>query len=120
MSRFVVHEHRAPRLHWDLRLEHGGVLVSWAVPKGVPLEPGINRLAVSVPDHELEHLTYTDADKSIWDLGTYTEHEFTDAKVVVTFDGERLHGSYALIRTSSPQWLLRRVGDRAGSGSVTA
>jgi DNA ligase D-like protein (predicted 3'-phosphoesterase) len=112
-ARFVVHEHRAPRLHYDLRLEHGGMLVSWAVPKGVPLEPGVNRLAIAVADHDLEHLTYTDAGKSIWDIGTYLEHEFTDGKVVVTFDGQRLRGSYALIRTNREQWLLRGIADRA-------
>jgi bifunctional non-homologous end joining protein LigD len=110
-ARFVVHEHLHPRHHWDLRLEHGGVLVSWAVPKGVPEGPE-NRLAVHVPDHDLEHLGHTDEAKSIWDHGTYVAHEFGQDKVVVTFSGERLHGSYALIRTRADQWLLRRVRDR--------
>ncbi len=113
MQQFVVHEHRAPRLHYDLRLEHGDVLVSWAVPKGVPLEQGVNRLAIHVPDHDLDHLAYTDEDKSIWDTGTYTAHEFAAEKVVVTFTGQRLTGTYALIHTDNDNWLLRRITDRS-------
>src|SRR4051812_40880203 len=72
---FVLHAHRKPRPHFDLRLEEGGVLRSWAVPKGLPTEPTENRLAVEVADHELEHLTYTDADKSIADIGWWEEHD---------------------------------------------
>ena len=67
--RFVLHEHRKPRHHFDLRLEEGGVLRSWAVPRGLPEPAATNRLAVPVPDHDFDHLTYEDADKSIADTG---------------------------------------------------
>ncbi len=119
-QRFVVHEHHAPRLHYDLRLERGGVLVSWAVPKGVPLEQGVNRLAVHVPDHDLDHLTYTDEQKSIWDIGTYAAHDFTDDKVVLTFTGQRLTGSYALIHTGDTQWLIRRISESRKGVTIMA
>ncbi len=70
-GRFVLHDHRRPRRHFDLRLEEGGVLRSWAVPKGLPDDPRQNRLAVHVPDHDIDHLTYEDADKTIADIGTW-------------------------------------------------
>lgn len=116
MPRFVLHEHQVPRHHFDLRLEHdrgqGPVLVSWAVPKGVPGTEGVNRLAVAVPDHDMDHIGYTDAQKSIAAHGTYTAHEFGDGKVVVTFHGEHLAGTYALIHTGGQHWLLRRIRPR--------
>jgi len=119
VPRFVLHEHQVPRHHFDLRLEHdrgqgeGPVLVSWAVPKGVPEAEGVNRLAVAVPDHDLDHIDFTDTQKSIAAAGHYTAHEFTDAKVVVTFTGDRLNGPYALIHTRDANWLLRRIRPRA-------
>ena len=70
-GRFVLHDHHRPRRHGDLRLEEGGVLRSWALPKGLPVDPRQNRLAVHVPDHDLDHLTYEDADKKIADTGTW-------------------------------------------------
>ncbi len=66
---FVLNDHRQPRPHFDLRLEENGVLRSWAVPRGLPTSAGQNRLAVAVPDHDLDHLTYTDDDKLIADTG---------------------------------------------------
>ncbi len=79
-GRFVVQEHSATRLHWDLRLEHEGVLASWAIPNGIPPEPAENRLAVHTEDHPLEYLDfhgeipkgeYGAGTMKIWDTGTF-------------------------------------------------
>jgi hypothetical protein len=72
---FVLHEHRRPRHHFDLRLEERGVLRSWALPRGLPVSPEENRLAIEVADHDLDHLTYQDTDKSIADHGWWEEHD---------------------------------------------
>lgn len=111
--RFVLHEHFKPRHHFDLRLEEDGVLRSWAVPRGMPDDPTQNRLAVAVPDHELEHLTYTDADKSIADIGTWEEHDRNDRRVVFTLHGRHGATRYALIRTGT-DWLLHLMKDQDG------
>jgi DNA ligase D-like protein (predicted 3'-phosphoesterase) len=103
--RFVLHDHRKPRPHFDLRLEEDGVLRSWAVPRGLPVDSGQNRLAVAVDDHDIEHLTYTDADKSVADHGTWEEHDRNDRRLVFTLHGENGSRRYALIRTHS-DWLL--------------
>ncbi len=102
---FVLHEHRRPRHHFDLRLEENGVLRSWAVPRGLPAGAGENRLAVEVPEHELEHLTYEDADKSIADIGWWEEHDRNERRIVFTLHGVMPARRYALIRTSR-DWLL--------------
>jgi DNA ligase D-like protein (predicted 3'-phosphoesterase) len=108
---FVLHEHRRPRHHFDLRLEEGGVLRSWAVPRGLPTESGRARLAVAVPDHELTHLTYTDADKSIADIGWWEEHDRTERRMLFTLHGRDASVRYALIRTDR-DWLLHRTKDQ--------
>lgn len=117
-SRFVVQEHHARRLHWDLRLERDGVLVSWAVPKGIPPDPSENRLAVHTEDHPLEYLsfsgeipagTYGAGTMKIWDQGTYECHKFRDDEVMVTFHGERLEGRYVLFRTRGENWMIHRM-----------
>ncbi|WP_308257612.1 DNA polymerase ligase N-terminal domain-containing protein [Pseudonocardia lacus] len=108
---FVLHEHRRPRHHFDLRLEEGGVLRSWAVPRGLPDDPARNRLAVAVPDHDLDHLTYTDADKSIADTGWWEEHDRTERRLLFTLHGRAGAVRYALIRTAS-DWLLHRTKDQ--------
>ncbi|HXO06770.1 MAG TPA: DNA polymerase ligase N-terminal domain-containing protein, partial [Solirubrobacteraceae bacterium] len=104
-ARFVVQEHHATRLHWDLRLEHDGVLASWAIPNGIPPDPAENRLAVHTEDHPLEYLDfegeipageYGAGTMRIWDRGTYETHLFDEHKVEVTFHGERLRGRYGL------------------------
>ncbi len=105
---FVLHEHRRPRHHFDLRLEQDGVLRSWALPRGLPAEPGDNRLAVAVDDHDLDHLTYEDADKSIADTGWWEEHDRNDKRFVFTLHGRADARRYALIRTDR-DWLLHRT-----------
>jgi hypothetical protein len=102
---FVLHEHRMPRHHSDLRLEEDGVLRSWAVPRGLPDDPRRNRLAVAVPDHDLDHLTYTDADKDIADIGWWEEVDRNERRIVFTLHGRGEPRTYALIRTDS-DWLL--------------
>lgn len=112
---FVLHEHAKPQHHYDLRLEENGVLRSWAVPRGLPTEPGKNRLAVAVGDHDLDHLGYTDADKSIADTGWWEEHDRNDRRLVFTLHGRADARRYALIQTSS-DWLLHLVKDQTGAG----
>ena len=118
--RFVVQEHHATRLHWDLRLEHEGALASWAVPNGIPEDPDDNRKAVHTEDHPLEYLTfegqipegnYGAGKMTIWDSGTYELHKWEPRKVVLTFHGERLQGRYALFQAgrSEKDWLIHRM-----------
>ena len=108
---FVLHEHRRPRHHFDLRLEEDGVLRSWAVPKGLPTAAGENRLAVAVPDHDLDHLDYTDADKDIADTGWWEEHSRNHRRIVFTLHGRHGAHRYALIDTGR-DWLLRRTTEQ--------
>lgn len=105
--RFVIQEHAARTHHFDFRLEKDGVLKSWAVPKGVPEEAGTKRLAIEVEDHPLE---YGDFEGTIppgqygagtvrrWDSGTCEFHEWEPNKIVFTLHGQRLHGTYSLVR----------------------
>jgi bifunctional non-homologous end joining protein LigD len=117
-NRFVVHEHHARRLHWDLRLEHDGALASWALPKGVPQHPKENRLAVRTEDHPLEYLEFAgEIPKgeygagmiAIWDRGTYEAEKFREDEVIAVFHGERLRGRYALFRTRGDDWMIHRM-----------
>jgi bifunctional non-homologous end joining protein LigD len=116
--RFVVQEHHARSLHWDLRLERDGVLASWAVPKGIPPDPRKNHLAVRTEDHPIEYLEfhgeipageYGAGTMRIWDSGTYETHKWRDKEVMVTFHGERLHGRYVLFRTDEKNWMIHRM-----------
>ncbi|MGI8920832.1 MAG: non-homologous end-joining DNA ligase [Solirubrobacteraceae bacterium] len=118
-GRFVVQEHHARSLHWDLRLERDGVLVSWAVPKGIPLDSKHNHLAVHVEDHPLEYLdfhgeipagNYGAGIVKIWDRGTYEAEKFRADEVIVRLHGERVSGRYALFRTD------RRGRSQGGDG----
>lgn len=134
---FVIQEHHATRLHWDFRLEHDGVLVSWALPKGVPTDPKQNHLAVQTEDHPLEYGTfegtipkgqYGAGEVTIWDQGTYELEKWRDGKeVIATLHGEK-HGShrYALIQTGgrsgdeSNNWLIHLMKDPSEQPARTA
>jgi bifunctional non-homologous end joining protein LigD len=118
--RFVVQEHSARRLHWDLRLEHDGVAASWAIPNGIPEDPAENRKAVRTEDHPLEYLEwegeipegeYGAGTMKIWDTGTYELEKWEPAKVMVEFAGERLQGRYALFRAGKDEkdWMIHRI-----------
>jgi bifunctional non-homologous end joining protein LigD len=117
--RFVVQEHSARRLHWDLRLEHDGVAVSWAIPNGIPPDPSENRKAVHTEGHPLEYLEfegeipageYGAGTMRIWDRGTFECHKWEEGKVIVSFAGERLSGRYALFRTGGEKdWMIHRM-----------
>jgi DNA ligase D-like protein (predicted 3'-phosphoesterase) len=109
---FVLHDHRKPRPHFDLRLEEDGVLRSWAVPRGLPTEPSGNRLAVAVPDHALDHLTYTDAEKFIADIGWWQEDDRNAKRLVFTLHGRGEPRRYALIHTGGKDWLLHLTKDQ--------
>ena len=117
MPRFVIHEHHASSHHFDLRLERNGVLVSRAVPQGMPDDPKKYRLAIRVEDHALSHLNCTDdapagggAPKvSIRDSGSYEPHEWRDDEVIATFDEERVVGRYAIFHTGGKNWPFHRT-----------
>lgn len=130
--RFVIQEHHASRLHYDLRIERDGVLISWAVPKGVPETPDRNHLAVMTEPHPLEYLTfegeiprgeYGAGSMTVWDTGTVALEKWRDDEVIGTFTGQaggRLGSArLALIRTEGEgeksQWLLHRMKDGGGS-----
>jgi bifunctional non-homologous end joining protein LigD len=117
--RFVVQQHDATRLHWDLRLESNGVLWSWALPRGIPWDPKRNNLAVHTEDHPIEYLTfegdipegeYGAGHMFVWDTGTYDLVSEKDGKVVVELHGERAQGRYALFRTGAERdWMIHRM-----------
>jgi len=141
--RFVIQKHAASHMHFDLRLELDGVMKSWAVPKGPSLDPSVKRLAMQVEDHPIDYNTfegtipqgeYGGGTVMLWDRGTYTADAATSADdeqnaireglrrgdLKITFHGERLHGSFALIRmkfarddssSAKPQWLLIKHRD---------
>ena len=117
---FVVQEHHATALHWDFRLERDGVLVSWAVPKGLPLDPAVNHLAVHTEDHPLEYATfegdipegeYGGGAVTVWDHGTYECEKWSDREVKVVLHGNRVTGRYVLFKTGSRDrdWMMHRM-----------
>ena len=127
--RFVVQQHAARRLHYDLRLEIDGVLVSWAVPRGPTLDPREHRLAVRTEDHPLEYAdfegvipagNYGAGAMIVWDQGAYRSVDgaapaagLEAGKLDLALTGHKLHGRFALVRTrgeSGKDWLLLRKG----------
>lgn len=122
-GRFVIQEHHARRLHWDLRLEEDGVLRSWAVPKGVPLERGSRRLAVATEDHPLGYLDfegeippgqYGAGRVLVWDRGYYRRVAARPGRLEVILIGQRVRGDYLLVHTGGDRWLLWKRFDEAG------
>jgi bifunctional non-homologous end joining protein LigD len=118
-ARFVVHQHDATRLHWDLRLEADGVLWSFAIPRGIPWDPKRNNLAVHTEDHPIEYIdfegdipsgTYGAGHMFVWDHGTYDLIEREDGKLVIDLHGERVQGRHALFRTGAERdWMIHRM-----------
>src|SRR4051794_41013399 len=145
--RFVIQKHAASHLHFDLRLELDGVMKSWAVPKGPSIDPSVKRLAMQVEDHPIDYNTfegtipqgeYGGGTVMLWDQGTYTadgvdpedaEDEirarYAKGDLKITFFGERMRGSWALVRmkynrdgsssSEKPQWLFIKHRDEYAS-----
>jgi DNA ligase D-like protein (predicted 3'-phosphoesterase) len=129
---FVVHEHAATTRHFDMRLEVGGMMRSWALPKGPSLDPSVKRLAVEVPDHEIDREPFEGAGQGggviVWDRGLYEQggrvswpQALERGHAVFVLHGEKLRGGFALQRThagNKPQWLLiKRRDEHARPGS---
>jgi len=124
---FVIQKHRATQLHYDFRLEVDGVLKSWAVPKGPSLDPAVKRLAMQVEDHPVDYAKfegvipegeYGGGTVMVWDYGTYEpEGDLDPAEALskgdfkFTLEGEKLKGSWVLVRTRNRQWLLIKHRD---------
>ena len=119
--RYVVHRHHATRLHWDVRLEMRGILASWAVPNGPPLEAGKRRLAVHTEDHPIEYLTfhgvipdgYGAGTMTIWDTGTYELLEEKPNELKLRMKGRRLDGEWVIVQTKQNEgrdWLMIKHG----------
>lgn len=130
-QRFVVHEHKATRLHYDFRLEMVGVLKSWAIPKGPSMNPADKRLAVMVPDHPVDYVefegiipegSYGAGPVVVWDSGTYEGLDTGDpmnqlamGKIAFALHGKKLHGGFVLTRLArgetGKEWLLIKRRD---------
>jgi len=115
----VIQEHHARSLHWDLRLERDGVLVSWALPKGLPESPEQNHLAVHTEDHPLEYASfegeipqgeYGGGQMTIWDEGHYDVEKWTDTEVKFVLHGSRASGGFVLFQTKDRNWMIHRHG----------
>ena len=118
---FVVHEHHATNLHFDLRLEMDGVLKSWAVPKSPPEAKGTKRLAIQVEDHPMEYAdfhgiipegNYGAGTVKIWDNGTYEMLKKYSDKFIIEFHGKKLKGKYCLVKTTfrnKRSWLFFKM-----------
>lgn len=135
---FVIQRHEARRLHYDFRLEHDGVLESWALPKGVPTDPKVNRLAVPTEDHPMSYRhfegiipkgEYGAGNVEIWDSGTYELEKWRDDEVIVTLTGQPGGGlggvrRYALFRAGEadgkPRWMIHLMRDEDPPGSAYA
>jgi bifunctional non-homologous end joining protein LigD len=117
-GRFVIQQHHARSLHWDVRLERDGVLVSFAVPRGLPRDRSRNNLAKHTEDHPLEYLgfageipagEYGGGQMKIHDRGTYETDKWRDDEISVTFHGDRTSGRYVFFQTGGTDWMVRRM-----------
>jgi len=117
---YVIQEHHATRLHWDLRFEVDNVLKSWALPKNPPQKVGEKRLAVSVPDHPIEYAlfegeipkgNYGAGKVKIWDKGTFETIEASKKKMIVSILGKKLKGKYCLLhfKPKEKNWLFFKM-----------
>jgi bifunctional non-homologous end joining protein LigD len=131
-NRFVIQQHHARALHWDLRLERDGVLVSWAVPRGLPRDQTRNHLAVHTEDHPMEYLTfagdipageYGGGRMKVYDTGTYETEKWRPAEVIVVLHGSKVSGRYVLFRTGKKgdsgreDWMVHRMDPPADGWS---
>jgi bifunctional non-homologous end joining protein LigD len=127
---FVIQKHRASRLHYDFRLEHDGVMLSWAVPKGPSLDPANKRFAMQTEDHPIEYNRfegvipegeYGGGTVMIWDRGTWepevedVERALAKGDLKFTLHGQKLKGSWVLVRMRPRQWLLIKHRDKMAS-----
>src|SRR4051812_22114623 len=117
-GRFVIQQHHARSLHWDVRLERDGVLVSFAVPRGLPRDRNRNNLAKHTEDHPMEYLEfhgeipageYGGGQMLIHDRGTYETDKWRDDEISVTFHGDRTSGRYVFFQTGGNDWMVRRM-----------
>lgn len=137
---FVIQKHDASNLHYDFRLEHDGVLLSWAVPKGPSLNPSNRRLAIITEDHPLDYADfegeipeeeYGGGEVIVWDLGIYTNVSEKDGKqysmdeaikngyIMVDLEGEKLAGTFILIKTGDDdRWLLIKKKDNFANYNI--
>jgi bifunctional non-homologous end joining protein LigD len=136
VRQFVVQKHRASRLHYDFRLEHDGVMLSWAIPKGPSLDPSNKRFAMQTEDHPIEYNQfegvipegeYGGGTVMIWDRGTWepevedVDRALAKGDLKFTLHGKKLRGSWVLVRMRDRQWLLIKHRDKVASTSdITA
>lgn len=134
-ARFVIHEHHATNLHFDLRLEIGGVLKSWAVPKGVSMNAADKRLAIEVPDHSLSYIDfegtisegkYGAGRVAVWDNGWFetkddAARQLANGRLNFAFHGAKLRGWFSLVRMKGrdKQWLIIKTADEFAAADWT-
>jgi bifunctional non-homologous end joining protein LigD len=121
---FVVQKHRASHLHYDFRLEHDGVMLSWAIPRGPSLDPSVKRLAMQTEPHPIEYNQfegvipegeYGGGTVMIWDHGSWEPQEVKRRELKFRLRGKKLKGSWVLVHTDGGRWLLIKHRDAAAS-----